>query len=412
MAQRKHSRKAFTALVILLLAAAMAYAFWPRPVLVDIGTVTRGPMVVTIDEEGRTRVRDAYVVSTPIAGRLMRVTVRPGDAVTRGETVVARMLPTRPSALDVRTREQAMATVSSAQAALRVAQADVNKAQADMELAEANLDRTGKLHQSGIASDAALERDQTAARAAQASLDTARAAVSMRIAELNNAQAMLISFDDKGLGQAAAARAEEEIPLHAPSSGVILQVQQESETTLPAGTPIMEIGNVEGDLEIVAELLSTDAVRVREGARVIIDNWGGESTLDGEVARVEPWGYTKYSALGVEEQRVKVTIRFTSPPEARAGLGHGFRVEVRIVVWETEDALTVPASALFRDGADWAVFAVTEGGRAERKTVQVEANNGIDAAIGSGLAAGDRIVLYPSATLSAGARVAQRAAEG
>ena len=166
------------------------------------------------------------------------------------------------------------------------------------------------------------------------------------------------------------------------------------------------------DLEIVAELLSTDAVQVSDGARVIIDNWGGDAPLSGEVARIEPWGFTKYSALGVEEQRVKVTIRFTDPPETRAGLGHGFRVEVRIVVWADEDALTVRASSLYRVGEDWAVFAVDENGRAQERIVEVLANNGETAAISDGLAEGDRIILYPSAALSNGARVSQRHAEG
>lgn len=412
MARRKHSRKVFTLAVVLALAGALAYAFWPRPLLVDIDVVKRQAMVVTINEEGRTQVHNAYVVSTPITGRLLRVAVEPGDSVIRDETVVARMLPTQPAALDVRTREQALATVSSAEAALRVAQADINRARADVELAEGNLARTAKLHANGIASDASLERDETAARLAQANLDTARAAVSMRIADLNNARAMLIGFDDTGSDRGAAGQAEEAIPLYAPSSGVILQVSQQSEITLPAGTPIMEIGDVEEDLEIVAELLSTDAVQVRVGARVIIDNWGGIDSLEGEVARIEPWGFTKYSALGVEEQRVKVTIRFTSPAEARRGLGHGFRVEVRIVTWEDADALTVPSSSLFRAGRDWAVFAVDGEGRARQRSVVVTANNGIVAAIADGVEAGDRIVLYPSATLTEGARVAQRAIEG
>ena len=412
MAQRKHSRRVFTAAVVLLLAAALGYAFWPRPLLVDIGAAARQRMVVTIDEEGRTQVHSSYVVSTPIAGRLLRVDVEPGDPVERDKTVVARMLPTSPAALDVRTREQAIATVKSAEAAMRLAQADINKARADLELSEGNFNRTRKLHESGIASDASLERDETAKRLAEANLDTARAAVSMRIADLNNARAMLIGFDEDPPDASRSAEAEKTIPLYAPATGVILQVQQQSEITLQAGTPVMEIGNVEDDLEIVAELLSTDAVQVREGARVIIDNWGGADSLDGTVARIEPWGFTKYSALGVEEQRVRVTIRFAGPPEARKGLGHGFRVEVKIVTWEADDALAVPSSSLFRDGDGWAVFAVTPEGRAEQRMVEVEANNGVTAAIAAGLSDGERIVLYPSATLSDGAAVAQRATEG
>ena len=411
MAQRKHSRKLFTLLAGLVVAVALAYAFWPRPMLVDIGTATRAPLTVTIDEEGRTQVHDTYVVSTPIAGRLLRVNVEPGDAVTRDQTVVARMLPTLPSALDARTREQAEGNVHSAEAQLRVAQADLNKAIADKEQAESNLERTQKLHDSGIASQAALERDKTAMRLAQANLDTARAGVSMYVAQLNNARAQLVSFDDQGLASALAGR-EQMTELRAPASGVILQVNQQSEITLPAGTPVMEIGDVENDLEIIAELLSTDAVRIALGARVIIDNWGGPGQLEGVVSRIEPWGFTKYSALGVEEQRVRVTIRFEGPASARAGLGHGFRVEVKIVTWQSDDALTVPASALFRQGDGWAVFAVDGDGRAQVRNVMVEANNGVAAALSNGLEAGESIVLYPSAGLTGGTRVAQRATDG
>lgn len=412
MAQKKHSRKVFVAIVLAALAGVLGYAFWPRPLLVDIGVVTRQPMVVTINEEGRTQVRDAYVLSTPIAGRLLRVEVKPGDAVERDKTVVARMLPTSPSALDVRTREQAQATVQSAEAALRVAQADMNKARADVELATSNLARTKTLNASGIASAAALERDQTAERLAQANLDTARAAISMRIAELNNAQAMLISFDDTGLGRVATEKTSDAIPLYAPISGVILQIKQQSEITLPAGTPIMQIGNVADDLEIEVELLSSDAVQIEVGARVLIENWGGGAQLTGIVERIEPWGYTKFSALGVEEQRVKAKIGFVSPPEARVGLGHGFRVEARIVTWESDEALTIPSSSLFRTGDGWAVFVANSAGRAEKRQVAIAANNGVLAAVDSGLSEGERIVLYPSATLNEGGLIEQRNVEG
>ncbi len=412
MSMKRNSRALFTILVVAVILGALVYAFWPRPVLVDIGTVERRPMRVTIDEEGRTQVHNTFVVSTPVAGRLMRVVLRPGDRVEQGKTVVARMLPTSPSALDVRTREQAKANVTAADAALRVARADMNRALADKALAEGNLERTRRLYENGIVSKAALERDETALRLAEANVDTARAAISMRIAELNNAQAQLIGFDDQGLARAIANRAEEATPLRAPSDGVILRIMQESETTLPAGKPIMEIGNIADDLEIVAELLSTDAVRLRVGAPVIIENWGGKNALEGEVKRVDPWGFTKFSALGVEEQRVRVTIGFQSPVEVREGLGHGFRVEVRIVVWEADAALTVPASSLFRSDEDWAVFHLTPAGRVEKRIVNVVANNNALAAISAGLSEGERIVLYPSAALSEGVRVAQRRVEG
>jgi HlyD family secretion protein len=407
MAQRKISRRFLGITTALVVGGALVWAMWPRPQLADMVTVRRDAMIVTIDEEGRTQVHDPYTVSTPISGRLLRVEVESGDAVIKGETVVARMLPSSPTALDIRTREQALANVTAANAGLRVAEADLNKARADVDLAESNLARTRKLFASGIASQAALDNDARSARAAAAALDITRAAISMRVAQLNNAQAQLISFDDPGLAAAAGANGEKAIPLYAPSDGAILRVLQQSETNLPIGTPIVEIGNIRDDLEVLVELLSTDAVRVMPGNTVLIDNWGGADTLNGTVHRVEPWGFTKFSALGVEEQRVRVSVRFTDPPEARANMGHGFRVQTRIVIWQRADALVVPATSLFRQGNDWTVF-VVQNGTVQSRTVTVEANNGRMASITDGLAADDVIVQYPSASLTDGARVARR----
>ena len=403
MAQKKRSRMVVTLVVLAVIGGALTYAFWPRPVLVDMAQVARAPMQVTIDEEGRTQVHEAYVVSTPIAGRLMRLTVHAGDKVD-ADTVVARMLPTSPAALDARTREQASANVKAAEAALRVAEADVNKAQADRDLAEANLERTRRLFDSGIVSKAALDTVERTARAANATLDTARAAISMRIAELNNARAALISFDDAGDA------GDSVLSLVAPVQGSVLRIMQRSEITVPAGTPILEIGDIETDLEVVAELLSTDAVQIAPGDPVIIDNWGGAEVLKGTVSRIEPWGFTKVSALGVEEQRVKVTIAFASPYADRAALGHGFRVETRIITWADDAALTVPSGALFRNGTEgWALFTV-RGGTAQLTPVQIAANNGLTAAISDGVAEGDPIVLYPPAGLEHGQSVAKRSA--
>jgi len=403
MAQKKRSRLVSTLVVLAVLGAALTYAFWPRPMLVDIAPATQGPMQVTIDEEGRTQVHDPYIVSTPITGRLMRLTVEPGDKVN-ADQVVARMLPTSPSALDARSLEQARANVTAAEAALRVAQADVNKAQADRDLAQANLERTRRLFDSGIVSKAALDADERAARAANAALDTTRAAISMRIAELNNARAALISFDDAGKDQ------QNVLALSSPVDGAVLRIMQQSEITLAAGTPILEIGNIETGLEVVAELLSTDAVQIAPGDAVIIDNWGGDDVLYGTVSRIEPWGFTKVSALGVEEQRVKVSIGFDSPYEDRAALGHGFRVETRIITWSDDNATTVPAGALFRNGQNgWALFVVRDG-IAHLTPVELAANNGLTAAISDGIAIGDEIVLYPPAGLEDGQTVAQRSA--
>ncbi len=393
-----------------LLGMVLAYAFWPRAVMVDIGAATRGPMTVTIDEVARTRVRDAYVVSAPVSGRLLRVEVESGDPVEGGDTTIARMLPLPPSALDIRTREQARAAVSAAQAGVRLARADLNKALADEELASAELERASALRRSDNLSQSELDRVQRAWRLARAALDTSRAAISMREAELASARARLISFSERPLPTPDALPGEDAIPLKAPVSGRVLRIMQESETTLAAGTPIMEIGDVSRDLEIVAELLSGDAVQVPPGARVVIRKWGGPHALGGVVERVEPWGFTKFSALGVEEQRVNAIIRFTDPLERREKLGHGFRVETRIVTWEAENVLTVPSSALFRHASGWAVFAV-EGGRARIRAVEIGHSNGTQAQVLAGLETGEEIILYPGPGITDGIRVARRKVE-
>ena len=404
---KKRSRLVLTLAALVVLGAALAAAFWPRPMAVDMGAVTVAPLVVTIDEEGRTRVAEAYVVSTPVAGRLQRVEVTPGTPVERGVTIVAHMLPTNPAALDVRTREQARAVVTAAEAALRVARADMNAALANAEFAQTELDRTRQLQERDIASDAALERSQQTARIAQAHVDTAEAAIGVREAEVANARSQLIGFDDRGLASAVGGDADD-IPLYAPADGRVLRLIQQSETTLPAGAPIMEIGDVSGDLEVVVELISTDAVQVAAGDRVIIEDWGGDANLAGVVQRVDPFGVTKFSALGVEEQRVTAVVALTSPAQARGALGHGFRVEARVVVWEDAAALVVPASALFRDGTGWAAFRV-EDGAARLTPVQIGRSDGIATQVLGGLEDGMTVILYPSAAVTEGVAVAARA---
>lgn len=404
--RRKKSRLILTSLATVLIVGALIVAFWPRPIMVDMGAVSRGAMRLTIDEEGRTRVREAYVVSTPVAGQLQRVSVQPGDPVVKGKTIVAHMHPTNPAALDVRTREQALAAVSAAEAALRVARADRNAAIATLDLAQTELKRSEQLFERGLLSDAALDQSRQNARVMQARADTSEAAIAMREAEIANAQAQLIGFDDRQLG-ALIEPGSADIPLYAPSDGVILRVIQQSETSLPAGAPIMEIGDVTGDLEVVVALLSTDAVQVKVGDRVIIADWGGVTELVGRVARVDPFGVTQFSALGVEEQRVNAVIDFDPKPTSPTGLGHGFRVEARIIIWEAQDALIVPASALFRRQKDWAVFVAIDG-RASLRQVTVGPNNGIEAQVLDGLAEGEQVILYPSSGLTEGARITER----
>ncbi len=377
-----------------------------RPLQVDIGEVARSHLVVTIDEEGKTRVHDAYVVATPVTGRLLRVEVESGDPVFAGESLVAKMLPENPRVLDVRSLTEARAEVKAAEAALLAARAECNKAAADKELADINLLRIRRLRETEVVSREELDRALREANVAKAAFQAAKATIGVRQAEVDSTQARLISYNDKQ--KANPDKSEQVIAIHAPVTGRVLRLLQESESTLPAGTGVVEIGDIDNDLEVLVELLSSDAVQVSPGDRVLILGWGGPETLSGTVQRVEPRGFTKVSALGVEEQRVNTIVSFTGPREKLTNLGHGFRVEVKIVVWEMKNALVVPSSALFRDGSDWAVFQVKDD-TATLRLVQIGQNNGVEAQVLGGLELGDRVILYPSAELSDGIAVVERA---
>ncbi|HMB15350.1 MAG TPA: efflux RND transporter periplasmic adaptor subunit, partial [Pelovirga sp.] len=255
-----------------------------------------------------------------------------------------------------------------------------------------------------LESQAALDRAIRQALIAAAALTSAEAAITERQANLARARARLIDVDGQSFVDG---ELEKSINLYAPSSGQVLRVMQESEATLVAGTTILEIGNIENDLEVVVELLSSDAVQVASNDKVIFSAWGGQENLNGMVTRVDPWAFTKVSALGVEEQRVNVIIRFTDPQESRRRLGHGFRVEAQIIIWEEGDALLVPSSALFRDGKQWSVF-VVDTGTATIRTIEIGKNNGFTAQVLNGMEVGEQVVLYPAAELADGVNVSQR----
>ncbi|MGE0407638.1 MAG: efflux RND transporter periplasmic adaptor subunit [Amphiplicatus sp.] len=396
-----------------VVAVFLLYAFWPRPLGVDIAEVERKPMVVTIDEEARTRVRDEYVVSAPINGRLLRVDVDPGDCVERQKTVVARMTPGDPAFLDERSRAVAEAAERAAEAALRLAEADLARVKAEETYAKADAARVRALAQTNTVSQAAVDRADLSVKTASANRATAEEAVRVRRAELDSARARLLAPEEEGtLADGPSTLGLQDLsilPIRSPVDGCVLRVIEESEKVLAAGAPIVSIGDPAGGLEVLTELLSSDAVKVRPGAKAIIEDWGGEPALEGVVRRAEPYGFTKISALGVEEQRVNVIIDFTGDTRARAGLGHGFRVDVRIVIWEDENALVAPSSALFRDQGEWAVF-VVEKGRARRRRVEIGHNNGVEAEIVDGLAEGESVIEYPGDRLSDGALVARRKA--
>lgn len=395
MAKKKTSRFYLTLGGAALVVLVLIFAFWPSAMMVDTGTVTQGPMRLTIDEEGRTRVHDSYVISAPAAGRLERVAVDPGDPVVGGRTVVARLLP---APLDPRTRAQARAELAMAEAALRAARSEATRATAGQDLADSNLARERKLWGLDSTSREAFETAQRDARSAAAATRAAEAAIASRQAELERARAQLS-------GGAS-------IPIVAPVSGRVLKVSQQSAATLAAGAQIMEIGDTEGNLEVLVELLSTDAVQVAPGNKVLIDNWGesGSRALEGVVSRIEPQGFTKVSALGVEEQRVNTIVRLTDARIGRIRLGSGFRVEAQIVVWADEDAIIVPSSALFRQQGDWAVFVVADG-RARHRKVGIGRNNGTQAQVLAGLKKGETVILFPASDIADGTRVERRGAE-
>jgi HlyD family secretion protein len=381
------------------LAGFFAYAFWPRSTVVDLAEVSRGPLRVTVSDEGQTRIRDIFTLSAPVNGRLLRVERHAGDAVTGGNTVVAQLEPVDPSFLDIRTRAQAESAVKAAEAALALAAAELDRAHAELDFASAELARTTALVKKGTASQAALDRARLAFRTSEAQLATADAAHHVKEFELETAKAQLIDPAQRHAPDSA-------IPLLAPVTGRILRVMQESESVLTPGTPIMEIGDP-SDLEIEVELLTTDAVAVKAGAPAFVTGWGGPGSLNAKVRLIEPFGFTKISALGIEEQRVKVIVDLTDPPEKRAGLGHGYRVDVAIVVDEIKDAVRVPLGALFRADNSWAVFRLDHG-RARLTKIEIGAADDTQAVALSGLAPGTRVVLYPSDRVSEGARVSTR----
>jgi len=392
-----------TAAAVLLVAAGLAYAFWPRPVFVDLAPVTRGPLQVTVGDEGRTRVRDVYVVSAPVSGRVLRIEAQVGDAVTAGDSVLATVEPTDPTFLDRRSQSEAEASAKAAEAAKALAEAELTRVRAELDFARAELHRARSLATRGNISQSALDRAELEYQTRRAGVASAQAALKVRAFELETARARLIVPGGEGDGRRAASCC---VQVRAPESGRVLRVLHESEGVVTAGTPLIEIGDPR-DLEVVVDLLSTDAVKVAEGARAMIEDWGGGPVLGGRVRRVEPYGFTKVSALGIEEQRVNVIIDFIDPPETWRALGHGFRVQVRIVVWQGADVLRLPMSALFREGDDWAVF-VDNDGIARLRRVTIGRANSLQAQVLKGLAEKDRVILHPGDRIADGTRIVRR----
>jgi HlyD family secretion protein len=386
----------------LAISLGLAYAFKPQPVLVDMVTLERGPMLVTLDEEGETRVRDIYLLSAPVAGRALRIDAEVGDEVRAGETVVAQIQPTDPGFLDRRSRAQAEAVEKAASAAMTLARAELDQAEAELDFAESELARAKRLRSESAIAERALDLAENAFRVKQAAVAMATSAMEMRQFELENARAQLVSpVDGAQDGEACDC-----VPITSPVNGRILEILHKSEGVVQPGEALVEIGDPD-DLEIAADFLSADAVQIESGQKALIEDWGGEPLI-GKVRRVDPAGFTKVSALGIEEQRVNVILDFDpSADDRRQRLSHGYRVEVRIVLWEDDDALKLPLTALFRDGERWAVF-VEEDDRAQVRQIKIGRRNGLDVEIVDGLEAGVNVVRHPSDQVSHGVLIEAR----
>jgi len=392
--------------VKLLLAASLLafviYAFLPRPVGVEVAVVTRGTLRVTLSQEGRTRVRDRFVISAPVAGRLLRIELDPGDPVRSGETVVAEIVPAEPLPLDARAWAEARARVAVAKAELERAKAQREMAAAAARFANRQRERILRLAEEEAVSEEDRDRAIAEARKADEALRAAEAAVKAALGALEQANAALIEpGGPKKLRTESTGRGV--VRIRSPVSGVVLKKYRESEAVVQAGERLLEVGDP-SDLEVIADFLSTDAVRIRPGMPVLLKRWGGLRTLKGRVRRVEPSAFTKISALGVEEQRVWVIVDFTDPPAARSILGDGYRVEVQVVVWEKEDALTVPVGAIFRHNGTWAAFRV-ERRRAELTLLRIGRRNDRRAEVLAGLKEGDVVIVYPPEKLRDGTAV-------
>jgi len=386
-------------LAALAVAAGLWWAFRERPAGVDVAVVAAGTMTVAVEEDGIARVREVYRLSAPVAGRLDRTLLDEGDAVVANVTVVARLKPLDPPFLDDRTRAEITAAIDAAAAAVALAEAQQQSADAALTQARADLQRAERLATTGVVSESQLEKARAEVRVSEAQLASAAAQVKLRQSELASARARLIGPGDNAAGGGDSTCC---VAVTAPIDGVVLDMLVRSEQVIAAGSPLADIGDPH-DIEIAIDLLSQDAVRLAPGAPVTVTGYGGPP-LTGRLRLVSPSAATKVSALGIEEQRVAALVDLDSPAP---GLGHNFRVRAAIEEWRSDDAVTVPVAALFREGADWAAYRI-EDGRARRVRLDIGRLNGRQAEVKAGLAAGDRVILHPSDVIADGTLVAAR----
>ncbi|MDG4595372.1 MAG: efflux RND transporter periplasmic adaptor subunit [Candidatus Contendobacter sp.] len=391
-------------LILLMVAimAALGYGFWPQPLWVEAATVAPRPLRVTVEAEGKTRLIDRYVLSAPVAGYLHRIDWDIGDSIRKGQPLVS-IDPLPSEVLDPRRRAQAEARVAASEASLQAAQQTVTAARAEADYAKLDFDRIAALcKQRCVVTEAERDRAESRVRQTQAQLRSVQFAVEVARHEVEAAKTALRHSAAQSDGAA-----RETVVVRAPADGQVLARPRQSEGIVEPGAALLDIGDPHA-LEIAVDVLSADAVRIRPGTPVILDRWGGEQPLEGTTRTVEPVGFTKLSALGVEEQRVWVIVDLRSPAEAWSRLGDGYRVEASFIVWQGDRVLQIPASALFRQGEGWAVF-VIENGQARRRPVEIGQRGGLAVEIRSGLTEGEQVVTHPDDALREGAAVRIRA---
>lgn len=391
---RRWIRRAVAALFVVGIAALLVVSWMPKPLAVETERVTRGAMVVTVDEAAKTRVRDRYVVGAPLAGNLLRVDLRPGDRVRAGD-VLARIVPAASPLLDSRSRSEAQTRVAAAIASQKDADARKARAEVAAEHARKEADDARRLLASGSFTPAQTRNSELEERLRAQELESARYGLQVAGSQVELARTALRRFGGAG--------GSEELDVTAPADGVVLHVLHESAGVVAPGASILEIGDPT-NLEVVCDTLTSDAVNIAAGARVTFERWGGDRPFAGHVRLIEPAAFTRVSALGVEEQRVAVIIDLDTPPGERANLGDGYRLDAKIVVWEAADVRMAPSSAVFRSGGEWAVYVVRDG-RARLANVAVGRRNPTRVEITGGLEANDTVVVHPSDRLADGARV-------
>lgn len=386
--------------VIVAVLLAIVYGFLPKPVPVDAAKAFRGPLRVTVEEEGKTRVRDRYVLSAPVPGFMRRINLDVGDIVREGQALVE-LEPLKSELLDPRTRATGKAGVLSAAASLRAEEAKVRAARADADYAQKNLERIRRLAEKGYVSKDYFDKVEAEAKRTRATVLSTEAAAKVARSELEKAQAALRYSAAESADPTGKA-----VIVRTPVGGSVLKIHHKSEGVVPSGEPLIDIGDPQ-KIEVEVEVLSRDAVKIRPGTAVLFKRWGGDKDLVGKVRVVEPEGFTKISSLGVEEQRVLAIVDITSTDESLARLGDGYRVEASFIIWEGAQVLQVPASALFRKQDGWAVFVIANG-RAHLREVKVGQRTGLAAEILSGLSEGEAVVAHPDSTIEDGVRVRSR----